>query len=519
VRTQRVAVVGAGVAGLAAAVDLAARGVDVVVLERGSAPGGKMRDGVVGGLRIDLGPTVLTLRRVLDELFEDAGASLERFVQLRAAEVIARHAWSPRERLDLFADVERSADAIGALAGAAEARGYRRFCDRARAIYDTLEGPFLRAPRPSVLGLARSVGARRLGELFGLAPFSTLWRALGAYFADPRLRQLFGRYATYVGSSPFLAPATLMLIAHVEQQGVWLVEGGMQRIAGALARLAEQRGASFRYGAAVAAVEESGGHASGVELATGERIAADAVVSNADLSALASGALGPAAARAAPHRGARSLSALTWALAAETGGFPLVRHCVFFSSDYAAEFEDVFRRARLPRAPTVYVCAQDRDARDGPAPSGPERLLCLVNAPASGDFHSFHRSEVESCEEQAFGLLARCGLQLTRAPEATAVTTPAGFERLFPATGGALYGAPTHGWRASFRRPGPRSALPGLYLAGGGTHPGPGVPMAALSGRLAAAALLADLASRGRSRRAATPGGTSTPAATTGAPA
>jgi 1-hydroxycarotenoid 3,4-desaturase len=197
-------------------------------------------------------------------------------------------------------------------------------------------------------------------------------------------------------------------------------------------------------------------------------------------------------------------------MAAETEGFPLLRHNVFFSADYAAEFTDIFRHARLPAAPTVYVCAQDRGDRDGPGPGRPERLLCLVNAPAAGDSRPFAPQEIEPCAERAFSLLERCGLLVHRRHENTKVTTPAGFERLFPATGGALYGKASHGWRASFERPGVRSRVPGLYLAGGSTHPGPGVPMAALAGRAAAASLLSDLASTSRWSRTATPGGTST---------
>jgi 1-hydroxycarotenoid 3,4-desaturase len=511
VHTDRVAVIGAGVSGLVTAAELASRGVEVVVLERAEAPGGKMREVGIGEARIDAGPTVLTMRWVFDELFEAAGASFERAVMLRPAEVIARHAWSERERLDLFGDVERSADAIGVLAGSAEAQGYRRFSERARAIYETLEGPFLRARRPGVLDLVRGLGLRRAGDLWRIKPFSTLWGALGGYFRDPRLRQLFGRYATYVGSSPFLSPATLMLVAHVEREGVWLVEGGMHRVAVALARLAESCGAKLRFGAEVCEVSVSGGRASGLVLSTGERLAVDAIVSTADVAALADGRFGPAALRATPPVPAheRSLSAVTWAMVAKTEGFPLLRHTVFFSGDYAAEFTDVFRRSRLPREPTVYVCAQDRGARDGAAPAGPERLLCLVNAPATGDTQSFAGSEMERCEKRAFELLARCGLDVQRRPETTVTTTPAGFERLFPGTGGALYGRATHGWRASFQRPGPRSALPGLYLAGGSTHPGAGVPMAGLAGRMAASTVLADLASTRTSRVGATSGGTS----------
>jgi 1-hydroxycarotenoid 3,4-desaturase len=198
-------------------------------------------------------------------------------------------------------------------------------------------------------------------------------------------------------------------------------------------------------------------------------------------------------------------------MVAETQGFPLLHHNVFFSNDYAAEFEDIFKRARIPEAPTVYVCAQDRG--DGTAQPDKDRLFLLVNAPATGDRAQFSSEDIASCETRMLGLLQRCGL--TVKPLTSRVTTPADFHRLFPATGGALYGRASHGWMASFQRPGSATKIPGLYLAGGSTHPGAGVPMAALSGRLAARRLVSDRASTRRFHRAAICGGTSTVSATT----
>lgn len=491
-RAKRVVVVGAGIGGLAAALELSARGLEVLVVERAAQPGGKMREVAAGIAQIDAGPTVFTMRWVFDELLATAGMALDDMLTLRPAEVLARHAWDEEQNLDLYADESRTADAIGAFAGAAEAQAYREFAERARRVYRTLEDPFIRADKPGPLELVRRTGWRHLNDLWCISPFTTLAHALRRHFRDPRLRQLFGRYATYCGSSPFLAPATLMLVAHVEREGVWLVEGGMHRIAHALAKAAADRGATIRYRTAAAAVHVKHGKVAAIELDTGERFDTDAVVVNADPAAIASGKFGGdiATAVTAVPRSARSLSAMTWTCVAKTSGFPLTRHNVFFSRDYRAEFEEILARGCVPIDPTVYVCAQDRDDRGVSSSAGPERLLCLVNAPPIGDSRRFKPLEVARSEADMRATLARCGLRIE--PHHKVATTPTDFERLFPGTGGALYGRASHGWVASFRRPAARTRIPGLYLAGGSVHPGPGVPMAALSGRLASCAVLED---------------------------
>ncbi|MGA7805362.1 phytoene desaturase family protein, partial [Bradyrhizobium sp.] len=275
---DRVVVVGAGVAGLVAAFALAARGLDVTLLERGAAPGGKMRQIAIGDARIDSGPTVFTMRWVFDELFAAAGKHFADHVRLRPLEILARHAWDENARLDLFADQDRAVDAIGDFAGAAEAARDQSFCRDTRRIYDLLEKSFLRAPQPSISGLIGTGGFRGLTQLHQIKPFASMWSALSRYFHDPRLRQLFGRYATYCGSSPFKAPATLMLVAHVEREGVWSIDGGMQGLARALADSAKALGAGIRYDQDVAEVLIQKGRAGGVRLSNGEHIEADAVI-------------------------------------------------------------------------------------------------------------------------------------------------------------------------------------------------------------------------------------------------
>ena len=508
----RIVIVGAGIGGLTSAALLAAHGCDVTVCEMAEYPGGKARQDVFDGVGIDAGPTVFTKRDVFASIFEACGGSLEAAVSLRPATTLARHAWNTRDRLDLFADPQASEDAIARFAGPAEARGYARFRTAAKRAHDTLDTTFMRAGKTTPFGLMGRIGLTRGRDMLAIRPFRTLWSVLGEFFDDPRLRQLFGRYATYCGSSPFQASATLMLIAHVEAEGVWLIDGGMSALSSALEQLGKRNNARFRYGTQVDRINTENGCAAGVLLASGETITADRVIFNGDPAALAGGQLGLGASRAVPrqHAGNRSLSAMTFLGRVTASGFDLSHHNVFFSPDYAAEFAAI-AKGNLAAAPSVYLCAQDRGA-DGTAPQGPERVQMIVNAPANGDTHHYTEQEIASCRTLMLEALNRAGLTLQGSLHAT---TPTDFNRRYPSTGGALYGRASHGWAASFLRPGASTRIPGLYCAGGGTHPGAGVPMAALSGQIAAASLLSDLASMRTFHPAAMAGGISTRSATT----
>lgn len=492
---ERTVVIGAGLGGLSAALCLAHAGIDVTVVERLGGPGGKLRSVPSPAGPVDAGPTVLTMRSVFEALFAHVGASLAEALDLAPERILARHWWPGGETLDLHADPEASEAAIHDFAGPGAAADFRAFNATAARLYAAFEVPMMHAPEPDPLAVSRAV-MRRPALIAEMSPSRTLAASLDSRFRDPRLRQLFGRYATYVGGSPYESPALLALIWRAEAGGVWRVSGGMHRLAAVLRDLAAARGARFLFDTEARRIDVAGGVVSAVRLADGDRLPADRVVFNGDPRALATGLLGQAAAGSIPDAEAatspRSLSANVWSFAERPHGAPLCHHNVFFCSDPRAEFDDL-ARGRTPGDPTIYVCAQDRGA--DLTPTGPERFEIILNAPPAASGTGLDDTEFARCRTRTFATLDRMGLGFSTRPGRSALTTPQDFAAMFPGSQGALYGRSPHGLMAPFRRPRARTRLPGLYLAGGGVHPGPGMPMATLSGRHAAAAILADLAS------------------------
>ena len=506
-----VAIIGAGIGGLVCALTLALEGHEVEVFEKEAGPGGKARQLPVGASMVDAGPTVFTMRKVFDALFERAGERLEDWVSLQQAQILARHAWNSESQLDLFADRRASEEAIGDFAGAQSASEFRSFSAAAERAYTVLEDSFMRSSKPSSpLALSWRIGMTRLADQLAIRPFSSLWNMIGSHFSDPRLQQLFGRYATYCGSSPFKAPGTLSLIAHLEQRGVWIIDGGIHALASAMQMLSEKQGVRFHFNCQVEQIPDAGAKQQRIVLSQGKEHSCDAIIANCDPNALANKLFGDAAARAVKPtpKAERSFSAMVWIAEAEAKGFPLTHHNVLFSPDYPAEFREL-SAGTTPTDPSIYVCALDRKANsDVHTPNGPERFQIIVNAPANGDTHHYSVEEKLQCTRAMMQSAQRCGLRLEE-PLHHQLLTPNEFERLSPSTGGAIYGRASHGWAASFQRPGARTRIPWLYCAGGATHPGAGVPMAALSGLQAAHSLMEDRASARKFHPVAMAGGMS----------
>ncbi len=508
--TPKVVVIGAGVGGLCAAIRLALAGLSVTLIEAQAGPGGKMRTVPSVAGPVDAGPTVLTLRRVFDEVFEAAGERLEDYLALIPQPILARHWWTDGSRLDLFKNPQESAAAIAAMAGPKAEAEFVRFSRLTSQLYHAFDAPMMQAGQPNLSGILMNT-LRNPTIWPALLPHRTLTRQLAKSFTDPRLRQLFGRYATYVGGSPDASPAVLALIWQAEAQGVWAVQGGMGQLAKALADLATRLGVRQRYSVSAQTILRQSGRVTGLVLSDTRTVSCDAVVFNGDPAALLAGLLGhgPQQALTPAKAHPRSLSAWVWSFAATPAPIDLIHHNVFFCSNPALEFAPL-AQGRMPQEATLYVCAQDRS--QGPK-TGPERFEIIMNAPPKP---TLSPQEVFECRAKTFPQLARFGLTFDQAPPDKALMTPHGFATLFPGSQGAIYGRSPHGALASFHRPTARTRLPGLYLAGGGAHPGAGVPLAALSGKHAAEAILSDLTSASTFARTVMRGGMSMASRLTG---
>jgi 1-hydroxycarotenoid 3,4-desaturase len=502
--------IGGGIGGLCAALRLAIQGRPVQLLEAGPRLGGKAGQCEVDGRAFDTGPTVLTMPWVFEALFEAAGSDFARVLRPQAQATLAQHYYPDGSHVGLYTEAARSREAIGNFAGAAAARAFDAYMRHSKKLYDLSLEPFIAGPKPTLGGVWGRYGWQSLKLLRQLDAGRTVMEAVQSFFDDPRLCQLFGRYATYSGGSPYATPATYSLIAYVEQQGVLALPGGLHALPEALGTLLRAHGASVRLQTPVEGLRRLTDGSWELQLPHQERLQASAVVINGGPTALQK----MYAPTRRPPRLALGLSALTFcgmARVKQTGP-PLAHHNVFFGTSYAEEFAALFARRAICASPTVYLCAADR-LEGGTAPPVPssqaeEPIFCLINAPSS-----LGPCELETEQLRLHAQLERCGLSLQ--PQSSwRLRTPADFAQLDLGGLAQIYGVPPHSWRSGFLRPGSRSKLPGIYFCGGHCHPGPGLPMAALSGSWAAQALDEDFPSTIRCRPAATPGGTSTPRAT-----
>ncbi|TCB97918.1 phytoene desaturase [Micromonospora zingiberis] len=483
----RIVVVGAGVGGLATAARLAVTGHQVTVLELTDAVGGKLgrhtRDTPKGSFHFDTGPSLLTLPEVFHDLFEATGAKLDEYLDLVPLDPIVRHVFpAGGPVLDSCADPAEFTARVGAALGDRAAADWQRLWRRAARVWRASEHDILRRRVDSPRDLARL--AWRLGDLAAIRPGQSLRGLDRSQLSDPRLRMLLDRYATYTGADPRRAPAALVAVPYAELTfGGWYLRGGLGTLADALLSRCLDLGVVVQTGATVTRIDAAGGRVHGVRVA-GRRapIPADVVVANVDALTVYRDLLPD------PRRLAgladRSLAGFVLLLGVR-GESGLAHHNVFFPRDYDAEFDAVFGapqrgvRARPAADPTIFVTVADDPAV---RPTGHEAWFVLVNAArhgtAPGAIDWRRPGLAAAYADRILDVLAERGVDVRDRLVFRDVRSPAD---LAGTPGGAIYGT-----AGGLLRPANRGPVHGLWLVGGSSHPGGGLPMVTLSAQIVA---------------------------------
>ncbi|MFN8530672.1 MAG: phytoene desaturase family protein [Anaerolineae bacterium] len=445
--SAHIVIIGAGIGGLSAAIRLRAAGHPVTVLEQNPRVGGKMSEIRLGEFRFDTGPSVITMRGVFDDLFRAAGRRLDDYLTLLPVEPLTRYFYPDGAILDATRDLSRMAAQIEQISDdPRDVEGYLAYLAYAARIHRITGPVFIYNDPPSFGRIARTP----LRDMPAVDPLRTMSQAVNSFVRSPKLRQLLGRFATYVGASPYLAPATLNVIAHVELTGgVWYPQGGIYAIADAFARLASELGVTIRTHTAVEQIGVEQGRVTGVRLAGGDFIAADAVIANVDVATvyerLIPAGTVPSAIVKRHTAVEPSCSGLILLLGIDGQHDGLAHHNIFFSSDYRREFHELFVRQLPPDDPTIYVAITSK-TDSSHAPAGGENWFVLVNAPAlsvdgRGADAAWWEAHADSYADRVIEQLAARGIEVRGRVRERRVLTPVDLERMTGARRGALYGA------------------------------------------------------------------------------
>jgi phytoene desaturase len=475
---KRAVIIGGGLGGLAAGLRLAAQGWNVTICEAGATWGGKMNTWSERGFCFDTGPSLITLPWIFAELFEALGERIEEHLELIRLHPLAAYSFDDGTR---FIHTTQMPDWLGTVRALdrRDVSGFLRFMELGSRLYEVSKDTFLRRPpfaRPQFSDLAR---ARQM-------PFRYAWgnyhHTVAAHFRSPHLRQMFDRYPTYVGSSPYRSPATLALIPFIEFTfGGWYIKGGLYRLIETLIELAGKLRITLLLNSEAQHIETDGDRASGVRLGDGTKLPADVVVMNGDASHVA----GMINGRASPLPPLdRSLSGLVFLFGIGREAPELSHHQVFFSADYQREFAQLFDERRFPDDPTVYVNAPSRTDRSI-VPGAGEVLFVMANAPAS-DTDEWNETEISEARRRVMTRLRRGGFpEIENDIVVSDVFTPRRLATRYLMPGGAIYGTHSHGWRRAFLRPPNKDRkYRGLYYVGGSTHPGGGAPIVLRSAQI-----------------------------------
>ena len=479
---EKAIIIGSGIGGLAAAIRLSLKGYEPHLYEKNSENGGKIGELRLDGCRFDTGPSLFTLPLLVDELFTLAGENPREHFNYVPLASSCRYFWDDGALLNAWTDRNRFAEEAERVTGESREK-VLGFLDECAELYELTSGIFIFSPfyqfdnfrKPESLNVARNF--RKLNA------FSTMHGVISSRFKSPKLVQLFDRYATYNGSSPYRAPGTLNVIAHLEHNmGAFFPEGGMRDIIRALEKLAVRCSVSLHNGSEVRSVVRDGSRITGIETDDGF-IPASVVISDVDVISFYRKLLKEEKPARRQEKQERSTSALIFYWSMKRRFEELDLHNIFFSADYPGEFR-ALRRGKVAGDPTVYVFVSSRVV-PGDAPAGKDNWFVMINVPydSGQDWEQVKASARESIINK---LSSRLGCELREFIAAESVLDPPLIEKLTASNRGALYGSSSNSPFSAFRRhPNVRKKYENLWFVGGSVHPGGGIPLCLASAKIA----------------------------------
>ncbi len=478
----KVIVIGAGIAGIASAIRQAVKGHEVAVYEANAYPGGKLSAFRSGDFRFDAGPSLFTMPQYVDELFNLAGKNPKDEFTYEKLETVCRYFYEDGTRINAWANRDKLAEEI-ALKTKDSASSVHQFLDYSARIYAITHSIFLEKSLHRLRSFLNWETLKALFRFPKIDPFRSMNAANTDFFKDDKTIRFFNRYATYNGSNPYKAPATLNVIPHLEQHfGAYFPKGGMVAITQSLVKLAENLGVKFNYQARVDEILVEDKKVKGIRL-NGENLPADRVISNMDIWFTYRQLLKNEIAPKRILNQERSSSALIfyWGMKAE---FPeLDLHNIFFSEDYKKEFAAIWEQQVIDVDPTIYVNISAKYQTDD-APKGAENWFVMINVPANTG-----QNWDELIAAARKNIIHKLSRMLNRDIASLIVTEelldPRSIEQKTASYQGSLYGTSSNNQFAAFlRHANFSSKIKDLYFVGGSVHPGGGIPLALLSAKI-----------------------------------
>ncbi len=475
-------IIGSGIAGIAVALRLNKKGYDVTVFEANDYPGGKLHAFNKDGFRFDAGPSLFTMPSLVDELFELYDLNPKDYFAYKSKEVICNYFWEDGTEFSVKADQETF---VREAAEKFETKpdDISNYLKSSKEKYDLTASIFLEKSLHQWKTYFSKDTLKAVLALSKLSINSTLNEVNQQYFSNPHLVQLFNRYATYNGSSPFKTPGIMSMIPHLEMnQGTYFPEGGMHAITQSLFELAKNQGINFQFDASVQKIEHEAGQIKGVSTEK-EFHRADLVVSNMDIFSTYDRLLENTKKPNRVLQQERSSSALIfyWGI---NQSFPnLDLHNILFSDHYAAEFEYIFEKKQLHTDPTIYINISCKENQTD-APKGKENWFVMINAPGNigQDWNQIKKEARANVLKKINRIL---GIDLESLIETESVLDPISIESNTSSHQGSLYGASSNSKFAAFlRHPNFSSNIKNLYFCGGSVHPGGGIPLCLLSAKI-----------------------------------